>query len=333
MSNVYRSKIINARLHPTQLSEFCKLAEEIPFGTVTVVQNNAVISGKSLINLMSLDFSEPVKILLQGSFDNEYLSKFNEFKVKEKQKKEIRKEWLIIISKEVKDIFIKPIIAVLMALLFLSLFLPIKSCNNKPTATPDVATIDEAVFLKETISIQENSTEPTTEPNTEETTESTTVFEDVDLLTDNTDGITYEDTDYSEENSAYSLNTEYEENDCENSNDYSNSDIELLALVTMAEAEGESEYGKRLVIDTILNRVDSGDFPNSISGVIYQSGQFTSMWNGRVDCCYVSDYIVQLVEEEMQCRSNYDVLYFTAGGYSSYGTPLFSEGNHYFSSQ
>lgn len=92
MSNVYRSKIINARLYPTQLSEFCKLAEEIPFGTVTVVQNNAVISGKSLINLMSLDFSEPVKILLQGSFDNKYLSKFNEFKVKEKQKKEIRKE-------------------------------------------------------------------------------------------------------------------------------------------------------------------------------------------------------------------------------------------------
>ena len=34
-------------------------------------------------------------------------------------------------------------------------------------------------------------------------------------------------------------------------------DIELIALVTMAEAEGECEEGKRLVIDTILNRVDS----------------------------------------------------------------------------
>ena len=232
-----------------------------------------------------------------------------------------------------KDIFIKPIIAVLMALLFLSLFLPIKSCNNKPTATPDVATIDEAVFLKETISIQENTTEPTTEKSTEETTVDATVFEEVDLMTDNTDETTYEDTEYSEEDNWCSSNAEHKEDDYESSNNYSNSDIELLALVTMAEAEGESEYGKRLVIDTILNRVDSGDFPNSISGVIYQSGQFTSMWNGRVDCCYVSDYIVQLVEEEMQCRSNYDVLYFTAGGYSSYGTPLFSEGNHYFSSQ
>lgn len=86
MSNVYRSQIINAKLHPTQLSEFCKLAEEIPFGTVTVVQNNAVISGKSLINLMSLDFGEPVKILLQGSFDNNYLSKFDEFKIKENKR-------------------------------------------------------------------------------------------------------------------------------------------------------------------------------------------------------------------------------------------------------
>ena len=34
-------------------------------------------------------------------------------------------------------------------------------------------------------------------------------------------------------------------------------DIELIALVTMAEAEGECKEGKRLVIDTILNRVDS----------------------------------------------------------------------------
>jgi N-acetylmuramoyl-L-alanine amidase len=34
-------------------------------------------------------------------------------------------------------------------------------------------------------------------------------------------------------------------------------EINLIALVTMAEAEGESEQGKRLVISTILNRVDS----------------------------------------------------------------------------
>ena len=111
----------------------------------------------------------------------------------------------------------------------------------------------------------------------------------------------------------------------------SNEDIELLALVTMAETEGESEEGKRMVIDTILNRVDSERFDNTISEVIYAPNQFTSMWNGRVDRCYVADDICQLVIEELTNRTNYDVLYFTAYQYGAYGTPMFQIGNHYFS--
>ena len=111
----------------------------------------------------------------------------------------------------------------------------------------------------------------------------------------------------------------------------SNEDIELLALVTMAEAEGESEEGKRMVIDTILNRVDSERFDNTISEVIYAPNQFTSMRNGRVDRCHVADDIYQLVIEELTNRTNYDVLYFTAYQYGAYGTPMFQIGNHYFS--
>ena len=111
----------------------------------------------------------------------------------------------------------------------------------------------------------------------------------------------------------------------------SNEDIELLALVTMAEAEGENEEGKRMVIDTILNRVDSERFDNTISEVIYAPNQFTSMRNGRVDRCYVADDICQLVIEELTNRTNYDVLYFTAYQYGAYGTPMFQIGNHYFS--
>lgn len=109
-------------------------------------------------------------------------------------------------------------------------------------------------------------------------------------------------------------------------------EINLIALVTMAEAEGESEQGKRLVIDTILNRVDSSEFPNTVHGVVYQKGHFSSMWNGRVDKCYVTDSIRQLVIEEAQSRTNHDVMYFTAGKYSKYGTPMFKVGNHCFSS-
>lgn len=109
-------------------------------------------------------------------------------------------------------------------------------------------------------------------------------------------------------------------------------DIDLIALVTMAEAEGESEYGKRLVIDTVLNRVDSEHYPDTVFEVVYQPSQFSSMWNGRVDRCCVTDEIRQLVREELLKRQNYEVIFFTAGGYGKYGTPMFQEGNHYFSS-
>lgn len=112
----------------------------------------------------------------------------------------------------------------------------------------------------------------------------------------------------------------------------STEEIELIALVTMAEAEGEPEEGKRLVIDTILNRVDFGEFPSTVTEVIYQPEQFSSMWNGRIDECYVMEEICQLVEEELKYRLNNEVMFFTAGGYGKFGVPMFQVGNHYFSS-
>ncbi len=112
----------------------------------------------------------------------------------------------------------------------------------------------------------------------------------------------------------------------------SSDDIDLIALVTMAEAEGESEDGKRLVIDTILNRVEHAHYPDKVSEVVYQPNQFTSMWNGRVERCSITDEIRELVKEELQERKDHEVIFFTAGEYGRYGTPMFQVGNHYFSS-
>lgn len=115
--------------------------------------------------------------------------------------------------------------------------------------------------------------------------------------------------------------------------DVSEEDIELLALLTMAEAEGEPEEGQRLVIDTVLNRVDLGrEFPDNIHDVIYQKYHFESVWNGRMKRCYIMESIEKLVREELVERTNYDVIYFNAGDYSIYGVPMFKVGNHYFSS-
>jgi len=120
--------------------------------------------------------------------------------------------------------------------------------------------------------------------------------------------------------------------DTEPPNILTDTEIKLIALVTMAEAEGECELGKRLVIDTILNRVKSDRWPDTVHEVIYQPNQFTSMWNGRSDRCEVTDYICNLVRGELKSQVSYTVVYFTAGTYGRYGTPLFQVGNHYFAS-
>lgn len=112
----------------------------------------------------------------------------------------------------------------------------------------------------------------------------------------------------------------------------SRKELELIALIVMAEAESESNIGKKLVADVILNRVDSKHFPNSISDVVYQKAQFTPVWNGRLERCYVDKDIYKLVMGEYEDRLDYDVIFFNAGSYSRYGSPLYQIGNHYFSS-
>lgn len=108
-------------------------------------------------------------------------------------------------------------------------------------------------------------------------------------------------------------------------------DMELAALVCVAEAEGESEMGKRLVIDTIFNRAESPYFPNTIYAVVYDNSQYSCAWDGRLERVEYNEYIANLVLEEMNNRTNPDVIYFKTEGYFEFGTPITKEGNHYFS--
>lgn len=57
---------------------------------------------------------------------------------------------------------------------------------------------------------------------------------------------------------------------------------DLLARLVRAEAEGEPYAGKVAVATVVLNRVLDERFPNTVEGVIYQSGQFTPVSNGRI---------------------------------------------------
>lgn len=62
----------------------------------------------------------------------------------------------------------------------------------------------------------------------------------------------------------------------------STSDLTLLSAIIFCEAGGESYAGQVAVGAVVLNRVKSSSFPNSISGVVYQSGQFSPVANGAL---------------------------------------------------
>lgn len=61
------------------------------------------------------------------------------------------------------------------------------------------------------------------------------------------------------------------------------SDLQLLARAINGEARGESYEGQVAVGAVILNRVKHPSFPNTIAGVIYQSGAFTAVSDGQIN--------------------------------------------------
>ena len=60
-------------------------------------------------------------------------------------------------------------------------------------------------------------------------------------------------------------------------------DLNLLARVVYGEARGEPYAGQVAVAAVVLNRVRSSSFPNTISGVVYQSGAFTAVSDGQIN--------------------------------------------------
>lgn len=58
-------------------------------------------------------------------------------------------------------------------------------------------------------------------------------------------------------------------------------DVDILARLISAEARGEPYSGQVAVGGVVINRTRHPSFPNTISGVIYQSGAFTCVTDGQ----------------------------------------------------
>ncbi len=95
---------------------------------------------------------------------------------------------------------------------------------------------------------------------------------------------------------------------------------EFIFLSSVVEAESdrsESLDGRILIAETILNRVNSEQFPDTITEVLCQSGQFSTVRNGHsiVDHTDYSDQAVLIAVEEIEAGVAPDVLFFNCIGF------------------
>lgn len=108
------------------------------------------------------------------------------------------------------------------------------------------------------------------------------------------------------------------------------SDVAMLAALIQCEAGGESYEGKLAVGSVVMNRVDSSYFPDTVVGVIYQSGQFSPVASGRFAVVLSSGAdasCVQAATEVLAGTRTLNCLYFRRNNGLINGTVI---GNHVF---
>ncbi|MFP7300179.1 cell wall hydrolase [Neobacillus niacini] len=94
----------------------------------------------------------------------------------------------------------------------------------------------------------------------------------------------------------------------------SNEEKDLFARLVEAEAKGESYEGKVAVATVVLNRVESPEFPDTVSGVINEvvgdAYAFSPVQNGEINDS-ASDESIRAVEEALTRQDNLnDCIYF-----------------------
>ena len=75
----------------------------------------------------------------------------------------------------------------------------------------------------------------------------------------------------------------YNSSNSSSSSSSNSSNVNLLARLIYGEARGEPYTGQVAVGAVVMNRVKSSSFPNTISGVIYQSGAFDAVRDGQIN--------------------------------------------------
>ena len=84
-------------------------------------------------------------------------------------------------------------------------------------------------------------------------------------------------------NSSYQVLAGKNQNTATSVGGFSSSEVYLLAKTIYAEGRGEPYTGQVAIGAVVLNRVRSSQFPNTISGVVYQKHAFTAVSDGQIN--------------------------------------------------
>jgi N-acetylmuramoyl-L-alanine amidase len=76
-------------------------------------------------------------------------------------------------------------------------------------------------------------------------------------------------------------------------------DYRVLQRIVQAEAGGCDMTGRILVANVVLNRVESKEFPDNVTDVVYQKSQFSPVSDGSLDRCTVSEATVEAVDRAL----------------------------------
>lgn len=103
------------------------------------------------------------------------------------------------------------------------------------------------------------------------------------------------------------------------------SDLSMLAAIIQCEAGSTNYDGMLAVGSVVMNRVHSSSFPNTVAGVIYQSGQFSPVASGRfasVLAAGPASSCTKAAGEVLGGRITVDCLYFRSNNGTVQGTVI-----------
>lgn len=109
-------------------------------------------------------------------------------------------------------------------------------------------------------------------------------------------------------------------------------EILLLERIVSAESRGECHEAQYAVACVVLNRMASPSFPETLEGVVKQSGQFSCVPTGAYLRCPITDSVREAVAEAVDNNTlDSNILWFRSGYYHGYRPRAFQIGALFFS--